>query len=123
MKIAVPIWEDKVSPVFDTALSLLIVDYENQHEASRIAYHIGEEDLLWKCRRIKDLAPDIIICGAVSHIFLNMLRGEGLNVIEHVSGRMEEVLEAYYKGDIFNARFLMPGCKRQKCGCAERKRI
>jgi predicted Fe-Mo cluster-binding NifX family protein len=117
MRIAIPIWEDKVSPVFDTALSLLIVDYENHREVSRIAYDIGEDELSWKCRRIMELTPDVIICGAISHIFLNMLKGEKIAVIEHVSGRTEEILKAYYKGRIFNSRFLMPGCKTKKRGC------
>jgi predicted Fe-Mo cluster-binding NifX family protein len=123
MKIAVPIWKDKVSPVFDTALSLLIIDYENQQEASRLVYHIGEEDLFWKCRRIKDLSPEVVICGAVSHLFLNMLKAAELDVIEHISGRVEDVLDAYLKGDILNSRFLMPGCKRHGYGCVGRNKI
>lgn len=121
MRIAIPIWEDKVSPVFDTALRLLVIDFEKDREASRLAYHIGEQDLSWKCHRIESLNPDVIICGAISHFFLNILRATGIEVIEHISGRTEEVLEAYLKGDIFNSRFLMPGCKKRGYGCGGRK--
>ena len=36
MKIAIPIWEgDKISPVLDTALRLLVVETENKSEVSR----------------------------------------------------------------------------------------
>ena len=123
MRIAIPVWEDKVSPVFDTALKLLVVEFDNRKEMSRLAYHIGEEDLSWKCQRIKDLSPDVIICGAISHFFLNMLKAVNLEVIEHISGSTEGVLDAYLKGDILNSRFLMPGCKRKGFGCGSRKRI
>jgi predicted Fe-Mo cluster-binding NifX family protein len=123
MKIAIPIWEDKVSPVFDTALRLLLVEVKDNQVASRLAYHIGEEDLSWKCHRIKELDPDVIICGAVSHLFLNMLKGVGLAVIQHVAGMTEEIIDAYIRDDIYNTRFLMPGCKRQGYGCGGRKRI
>jgi len=123
MRIAIPVWEDKVSPVFDTALKLLVVELDNQKEISRLAYHIGEEDLLWKCRRIKELSPQVVICGAVSHLFLNMLKAADLDVVEHISGRVEDVLDAYLKGDILNSRFLMPGCKRHGYGCGGMNKI
>lgn len=123
MRIAIPVWEDKISPVFDTALRLLMVEYDNGKERSRLAYHIGEEDLSLKCNRIKSLAPDLIICGAVSHLFLNMLKAVDVDVIEHVSGSTEDILEAYLKGDILNTQFLMPGCERQGHGCGRIKKL
>jgi hypothetical protein len=43
-----------------------------------------------------------------------MLLASGLEVIQEISGRTEEVLEAYLKGNIYNAKFLMPGCKRYR---------
>ncbi|MBN1627949.1 MAG: NifB/NifX family molybdenum-iron cluster-binding protein [Deltaproteobacteria bacterium] len=122
MRIAIPVWEDKVSPVFDAASKLLVIDYEDGRETSRLAYHIDEEDLSWKCQRIESLAPDIIICGAVSHLFLNLLKAVDIDVIEYVSGRIEDVLEAYIRGDIYNSRFLMPGCKRHGRVCGGRKK-
>ena len=118
MRIAIPIWEEKVSPVFDTAIRLLVVEVENNKEASRFLYFIDENDLAQKCNRIRKLKLDILICGAVSHPFLHMLLASGLNVIQQISGSVEEVLDAYLKGDIHHSRFLMPGCKRgrQKYG-------
>ena len=94
MRIAIPIWEEKVSPVFDTAIRLLVVEVENNKEASRFLYFIDENDLAQKCNRIRKLKLDILICGAVSHPFLHMLLASGLNVIQQISGSVEEVLEA-----------------------------
>jgi predicted Fe-Mo cluster-binding NifX family protein len=115
MKIAIPIWEDKVSPVFDTALRLLVVEVKDNKELSRFIYYIGDEDLTRRCQRIRTLNVDILICGAISQCFLHMLLSSGLNVIQQISGRVEEVLEAYIKGKIHNSKFLMPGCKRYRC--------
>jgi predicted Fe-Mo cluster-binding NifX family protein len=114
MKIAIPIWEDKVSPVFDTALRLLVVEIKDKKEASRFMYYIGDEDLTRRCQHIRTLNVDILICGAVSYAFLQMLQSSGLEVIKHISGQVEEVLKAYLKGNIYNTRFLMPGCKRYR---------
>ena len=114
MRIAIPVWEDKVSPVFDTSLRLLVVEVENRKEVSRFIYYMDEQDLTRKCNRIRKLDIDTLICGAVSHPYLRMLLASGLDVFQQVSGRTEEVLEAYLQGKLFHSRFLMPGCKRYR---------
>lgn len=120
MRIALPVWEDKVSPVLDTALKLLVVEVQDQREESRFVYHIDENDLSYKCHRIRKLELDILICGAVSHGFLQMLLASGLDVIQEISGPAEDVLNAYLQGNIFQPRFLMPGCKRGLHRCGKR---
>lgn len=118
MRIAVPLWEDKISPVFDTALKLLVVEFKDMKEESRFLYQIDESDLSQKCQRIRKLELDTLICGAVSHVFLQMLLASGLDVIQEISGPAEDVLKAYLNGNIFQPRFLMPGCRRglHRCG-------
>ena len=115
MRIAIPVWEDKVSPVFDTALRLLVVEVEGRKESSRFIYTMEEHDPTRKCFRIRKLDVDILICGAVSHPILHMLLASGLDVIQQISGRAEEVLHAYLQGNIFQSRFLMPGCRGYRC--------
>ncbi len=114
MRIAIPIWEDKISPVLDTASRLLIVEIEDRDVASRFEIYLDEHDLSRRCFRIRGMEIDTLICGAVSHPFANMLTGSGIHVISEISGRAEEVLEAYLQGNLFNPRFLMPGCNRNR---------
>ena len=95
-------------------MRLLVVEVENEKEASRFIYYIEETDLPQKCRRINNLDVDILICGAVSQSFFNMLRASGLDVIQQISGLAEEVLEAFLNGNIYHSKFLMPGCKRHR---------
>ena len=78
MRIAIPIWEDKVSPVLDTALRLLIIEVEDHKESSRFTCHIDEQNLARRCTRIKGLDVDTVICGAISHLFLRMLMASGI---------------------------------------------
>ena len=120
MKIAIPVWEDKVSPVFDTALKLMVVEIKDRREESRFVYHIDESDLSQKCQRIRKLDLDTLICGAVSHGFLQMLLATGLDVVQEISGPAEDVLKAFIKGNIYQPRFLMPGCKRGLSRCVRR---
>lgn len=114
MRIGIPIWEDKVSPVLDTALKLQVVEVENQKIASRSLYHLDEHDLNRRCARIRGMDIDIIICGAVSHPFLRMLMASGIDVIREISGTAEEVLETYLQGKLFDSHFIMPWRKRSQ---------
>jgi predicted Fe-Mo cluster-binding NifX family protein len=117
MKIAIPVWDNKVSPVFDTALKLLVVTINNNREESRFFYPIDEEDIMQKYQRIKRLELDTLICGAVSKAFLQILLSSGLDVIQEISGPAEDVLKAYLDGTIFQPRFFMPGCRRWQHRC------
>lgn len=120
MRIAIPIWGDKVSPVLDTASRLLIVEVADQTEVSRFEIYLDEQDLSRRCFRIQGMEVDILICGAISRPFLRMLMASGINIIPEISGHAEEVLEAYLKGNLFHSRFLMPGCKRTGFGQGDR---
>lgn len=122
MKIAIPVWDKRLSPVFDTASRLLVVEIEDQKEASRFEIILEEQDLPRRCLRIHNLGIDILICGAISRSYSRMLTASGVDIIPEISGHTDEVLEAYLQGTLFHSRFLMPGCRshriRQRRGLA-----
>ena len=114
MKIAIPIWEDRVSPVLDAASRLLIVEIVNQKETSRFEIYIDEQELPYRCVRIRGLGIRTLICGAVSTSFSKMLEASGINIIAGISGHPEAVLDAYLHGDLYHSKFLMPGFHRDR---------
>jgi predicted Fe-Mo cluster-binding NifX family protein len=114
MRLAIPIWDDRVSPVLDTASRLLLIEVENGAETSRFEVLLEEKELARRCLRIQGLGVNVLICGAVSRPFLKMLVSSGITLIPEISGAVEEVLQAYFKGTLSQTRFLMPGCKRGK---------
>ncbi|MDY6973605.1 MAG: NifB/NifX family molybdenum-iron cluster-binding protein [Thermodesulfobacteriota bacterium] len=111
MKIAIPVWEGKVSPVFDTASRLLVFQVEDKKETSRFETYLNEQDLAKRRVRIQDLGVDTLICGAISRHFRRMIMASGINVISWISGSLEDVLDAYLNGNLFHSKFLMPGCE------------
>lgn len=110
MRIIVPIWEDKVSPVLDTASKLLIVDTAGGKSISRAETLLDEQDFSRRCFRIRKLGADIIICGAVSRSFSERLKASGIRMIQGISGNIEDILDAYFNGNLQQPKFLMPGC-------------
>ena len=112
MKIAIPIWEEKVSPVLDTATRLLITESETQKKGPRFEVFLIKKDISQRCSFIRKLEIDVLICGAVSRLFSKMLKASGIEIISGISDPAEDVLEAYLNGNLLQPKFLMPGCKR-----------
>ena len=116
MKIAIPVWENRISPVLDTASRLLVVEVEEEKEASRFETLLDVQDMSRRCYRIQGLGVDTLICGAISRPLLRRLMASGIDIIPGISGTLDDVLAAYFDGDLFSQEFLMPGFKRHGSG-------
>jgi predicted Fe-Mo cluster-binding NifX family protein len=111
MRIAIPVWENKVSPVLDTASRLLIVEIQDNKELSRFKVYLEEDDIARRCHRVRGLGVDVLICGAVSKSFSRMLSSIGVRLISGRSGAVNSIIGAYFIGKLSDSKFLMPGFK------------
>ncbi len=109
MKIAIPVWENKVSPVLDTASRLMVVELNEGSPTSRFEIYLDERDLSRRCMRIQDLCVDTLICGAVTRHFSELLNASGIKLIPGISGQPDAVLHAYLDGTLGHSKYLMPG--------------
>jgi len=107
--IAISAWNGRVSPVFDEASRLLVVKVGTKGEDSRFETDISEHFLSSKTMRLNELGVDVLICGAISGQFAYMVTTAGIELIPWISGKVEDVLNAYLKGNLFDAKYLMPG--------------
>jgi len=124
MKIAIPVWEGRISPVLDTAERLLIVDNHGGTETSRTEVIIGGLGLKEKAYKIKCHA-DVLICGALSRPMELYLQTSDVEVIPWVMGDVECLLNAYVSGNVPGTEFYMPGCGNKRygrCGRSHRHR-
>ena len=122
MRIAVPVWENKISPVLDTAEIIRVYDFENGIIAPREEFSIrshGESAAYIIAEK-----ADVVICGALSSILNARLTSLGVRVHSWIMGGIEDILNCYIGGSIAKKENSMPGCRRNryKC-CAGRKRF
>ena len=110
MKIAIPTWNGRVSPVFDTASRLLVVEITEESETARFETDISEHFLPSKSMRLTGLEIDTLICGAISRPLAAMITTAGITLIPWISGQVDEVLQAFLSNTLFDPRFIMPGC-------------
>jgi len=109
MRVAIPVWEDRVSPVLDTASRLMVVEFNEEGPTSKFEIYLDERDLSRRCLRIQDLCVDTLICGAVTRYFSELLKASGIKLIQGISGQPEAVLNAYLDGTLAHSKYLMPG--------------
>lgn len=114
MKVAIPTWDDRISPVFDAAKHLLVVDFQDDVETARSETLIEGTGLPGRAKRLADLGVSVLICGAISLPLEQMLSSAGVKVIPHTCGPTEEVLRAFVAGKLTERAFLMPGCCRRR---------
>src|SRR3972149_8639367 len=121
MRLAIPVWNKRVSPVFDSAGQLLLVDVENGGERSRRWEAIAESVSSRRARRMVELGVNVLICGGISRSLAVLLGASGITVIPWRAGPVEEVLEAYRTGRLNEACWRMPGCggrqRKHRRGC------
>ena len=109
MKIAIPVYNDGVSNVFDFAHRLLLVDIENGREIDRSEVELKAESLPQRAGNLKNLGVDVLVCGAISRALANMVTESGIQVLPYVIGRVDDVLQAYLTGQLVQPQFTMPG--------------
>lgn len=109
--ISIPVWGDRVSPVFDYATRILVVKTEKGVECSRFETSLDGPFLAERINKLKSLGVHTLVCGAISRPLHYMLINAGIEVIPWISGSVNEVLEAFLKGKLYDVRFFMPGSK------------
>ena len=119
MRVAIPTWIDRVSPVFDVARRLVVVTLGGDRQVKREEAAIEAADLAARVARVTQLGVDVLICGAISMPLEAMLASAGIRVIPHKCGRVEDIVVAFASGQLTDETFLMPGC----CGRRGRFRV
>ena len=110
MTVAVPVWQDRVSPVFDTASRLLVVRRQRGREVERKEFVLGALSSEALARSVAELRVDVLLCAAISEPLRLALERGGVRVETHLCGEVEAVLQAFHAGNWRRSEFRMPGC-------------
>jgi predicted Fe-Mo cluster-binding NifX family protein len=114
MRLGMPVWNGRVSPVLDTASRLLIFDTEAPEDAAPEEVPLPLHALPVRAGIISRLGLDLVVCGAISRSFEDLLVAAGVELRPWIAGEVEDVLEAAASGRLGRPRFRMPGCR--SCG-------
>ena len=123
MKVALTVWEHRISPVFDTANMLLLAEIKDKKVISKRHEPFDPELFSRLVNRLTALDITVLICGAISKVPANIIEASRIKLIPFISGKADDVLECYAQGIQIIPAFLMPGCGRKRRSHGIKKRL
>ncbi|MBP9023865.1 MAG: NifB/NifX family molybdenum-iron cluster-binding protein [Spirochaetes bacterium] len=114
MKIAITVWNGRISPLFDSASNVCI--YENSREAdfSKQLISFSDQSAEAKADILLQNGIDLLICGAVSFDAERILSQKGVAVYAYLSGEADEIIKTIMSNRPIYDKFAMPGCTRKR---------
>ena len=118
IKIAVPIWNDRVSPVFDVATEVLVAEIDGHRVEKRSTVVLPTP--ADRGEQLEGLGVQILLCGGISTAMLRNVSGRGIRVLRHICGPAEAVLQGFADDRLQEEQFNMPGCHCKRHACRRR---
>lgn len=117
MKVAIPEWQGRVSPVFDVARHLMLFESEAGQARRCGEWDCETVDLSLRVTQLHATGATVLICGAISRSLEMAITATGIQIIAHICGDVQDVAAAYARGQITQATYCMPGCSRRQRRC------
>jgi predicted Fe-Mo cluster-binding NifX family protein len=120
-----PVLQERISPVLDTAARLLVVTCRRGKETARREIVISPLPPEALARSVAELHVNVLLCAALSEPLRRALKRSGVRVKPHLCGEVEAVLRAFDCGQLWREEFRMPGCWGQHShgGCCRRRGV
>ena len=109
MKVAFPVWNERISPLFDTAAVLRVADVEGGRVVRRQDYPMPRDLPAAKVNLLLGLGVEVLLCGALSPFFARTISASGITLVSWLAGDAEEVLQRFVDGTLTDPRFSLPG--------------
>lgn len=109
MRIAIPVWNDHVSPIFDVARQIRIFDVE---EGSVRRTAVADVPAGHQAGALREHAVDLLICAAVSSQLESLIWVSGIDVVSDVCGPADAIARVFAAGDTALSRYRSPGNSR-----------
>ncbi len=123
MKLALANWNGRISPVFDVARQVVLLEIERGLVTARREEPLPGTDPQAQAQKLAELGAQTLICGAISQPMAAILAARGIKIVPFTAGAVDEVLTAWLSGNLPNPALSMPGCcgrTRRRHGCGAR---
>ena len=111
--IAIPVLRSRVAPVLDWCSRMQMFPEEP-------FYHGAGEEIVWpdlpwpqRLRVLQEKGVTCLICGALSAELHLCAKHSGIHIVCGVAGEIDEVLESFWRRQLDQPRFWLPGCGGQ----------
>ena len=114
MKIAIPLFDTRISPRFDHAQGFLLVEEENGEIIERKELPAVGLTPLTRVKKLSELGIDTLICGGIDRASAQQLSFNGVRIYSWVTGEVEDALRCFLSGGLEPGD--MVGSGGHRCG-------
>lgn len=95
MKIAIPLFKERVSPHFSTAPELFVFLTRGRNVCSTSRLFFSDLSLVGKRRKIIGMGIEVLICGGIEEKNKTFFEERGILIIDNVVGEATDVLARF----------------------------
>jgi len=93
--IAIPVFEERVSPLLDVSEKFVIYEIKDGLITQRIIININADSDRMRIQKLKEIGVAVIISGAVSRYLANIIVDTGLRHVPWISKPVDEVINSF----------------------------
>jgi predicted Fe-Mo cluster-binding NifX family protein len=98
MKIAIPLFKDRISPRFDVCPEIWVVELKNGEVVNQEKWPMETFNLQQRLDQLTSKGVDKIICGGIESFCIGQLENRGIDVIHNVAGEAGKALNLFLRG-------------------------
>lgn len=111
-KVALAVWNGRISPVFDVARRVRIITLRGRRPTERLEAGLPGMGPHQQAASLVGLGVQTLICGALSQPMAASLAAAGIQVLPFTAGEVDAVFKAWLDGNLPQPVWRMPGCGR-----------
>ena len=100
MKVAIPMFNSRVSPSFDFASNVIVATVNSGAVLHKEKYSLTNLNPMRRSTLLRQHGVNVLICGGISDFTGRLLLGNGIEIIPMVSGEAEDVLNHFVEGNL-----------------------
>jgi|GEM_PF-2532183 hypothetical protein len=92
MRIALPLWQERIAPVLDCCSKLEIIELENDRYRKVGIVDMKSMSFAQRLKTFREWKIDLVICNGISFFYRACLLINAIKVINNVSGETQKIL-------------------------------
>jgi len=95
MKIAIPVFQTKISPRFDSTQGFILLQIEKRNVMKREELPTKDWPSSAKIKQLVDLGVDTLICGGIDLESMQQLNFNGIKIYSWITGEIEDAITRF----------------------------
>jgi len=95
MKIAIPLFNERISPHFGASGKILLIDIEDETVYREAIWDVGNKSAMAIARLLVELGVEKVICGGIQYYYKEWLISKGIGVMYNQKGLAKDIIQNF----------------------------